>query len=77
MVAALKDFTLYGSRYVHGSPIPEPVWARCNKRVRGVLERNRYITHQPVVAADSPPVSLKTPRSAGGPSPRPRRKAAP
>ena len=72
-MVALKEFTLYGSRYAHGSPIPGPVWGRCDKRLRAVLTRNRYVTLEPTVAADSPPVSTQMPRNAGGPTSRKRK----
>lgn len=75
MVTVLRDMTLYGSRYVHGSPLPVEVWGRLGRRRQTVLERSRFLTTKPVVAADSPPVSMQTPRDAGGPSPRRRRKA--
>ena len=73
-MVALKEFTLYGSRFHSGSPIPDTLWGRCNKRQRQVLERNRFVT--PTVAADSPPVSKQMPRNAGGPSRRGRPRKA-
>lgn len=44
MATALKEMTLYGSRYQHGSPIPDTVWSKCDKRQRLVLTRNRFVT---------------------------------
>lgn len=44
MATALKEMTLYGSRYQHGSPIPETIWNQCDKRQRLVLTRNRFVT---------------------------------
>lgn len=66
MVTALKEFTLYGSRYNHGSPIPEAVWDQCDKRQRVVLERNRFITHTPVARPQTAPRVPNTPRTADG-----------
>lgn len=70
MVTALKDFTLYGSRVTHGSPLGD-LWGRCNKRLRAVLQRNRFVGLQPVSAAESPATPTRVPRTADGPS-RPR-----
>jgi hypothetical protein len=54
---ALKEFTLMGTRYQSGSPIPESAWGQCDVRLRMVLTRNRFVkegslrpTPQPVVA---------------------------
>lgn len=68
MITVLKGLTLYGSRYEHGSPLPLTVWSRCDKRLRTVLERGRFLTIQPATAADSPAVTSLTPRTAGGPT---------
>lgn len=76
MATALKEFTLYGSRYQHGSPIPDAVWESCDKRQRVVLERNRFITHTPVAQPDRAPRVSNTPRTADGATSRRRGRKA-
>ena len=73
---AVKEFTLYGSRFQHGSPIPDTLWGRCDKRLRQVLERNRYVTHTPVAQADMPPRRATTPTKSDGPTRRGRPRKA-
>lgn len=56
MVTALKEFTLHGSRYAHGSPIPDAKWGLCGKRTQTVLERNRFVTFKPLRSTPKPVV---------------------
>ncbi len=64
----LKALTLYGSRYESGSPLPDAAWNQCDKRLRQVLERGRFVTHTPVARPDMAPRPLRTPRNADGPT---------
>lgn len=59
MVTVLKGMTLYGSRYDTGSHLPDEVWGQCDKRLRTVLERNRFIVP---VSAMPPTVKAPSPR---------------
>lgn len=68
MVTALKEFTLLGSRYNSGSPLPEPVWSQCDQRLQKVLERNRFVTTQPFASRAG---ATPAPRKRG----RPRKEA--
>lgn len=64
MATALKEFTLHGSRFQHGSPIPESVWSRCDKRTQVVLERNRFITTKAEARVTPAPRPRGRPRKA-------------
>ena len=65
MVTAMKEMTLYGSRYQSGSPIPEPVWGRCDKRLRTVLMRGRFITEGTLRPTEKPKAKRGRPRKEG------------
>lgn len=57
MATALREFTLLGSRFAHGSTIPESIWGQCGKRTQVVLERNRFVTHKTLQKAVAAPVA--------------------
>ena len=60
---ALKEFTLMGSRYQSGSPIPVAAWDKCDVRLRTVLTRNRFV----IDGSLRPTPSTPAPRKRGRP----------